>query len=126
MAQGKKTGGRKPGTPNKATVERRLRATHGLRTALDDGLLPLDVMLARMRDEPLPNGQRVTDEQFQAAVAAAPYIHQKLAATTLKGDLAAPLFPPTLLDTREPIEEILARARAAAEARTATRLSAAT
>jgi hypothetical protein len=105
MAQGMKTGGRQQGTPNKATVERRLRAAHGMRTALDDGLLPLDVILTRMRDELLPSGQRVTDEQFQAAVAAAPYMHQKLAATTLKGDPTAPLLPPS--DTRPPIASLI-------------------
>jgi hypothetical protein len=45
------------------------------------GLLPLDIMLARVRGEPLPNGKMPTEEQFQAAVAAAPYIHPRLAAT---------------------------------------------
>jgi hypothetical protein len=34
-----------------------------------------------MRGEPLPNGKLVTDEQFQAAVAAAPFIHPRLAST---------------------------------------------
>ena len=106
MAQGKKTGGRQRGTPNKATAERQLRAAHGLQTALDEGLLPLDVMLARMRGAPLPNGQKVTDEQFVAAVAAAPYLHARLAATTLKGDPAAPLFQ-QFVDTRPSIESLL-------------------
>lgn len=49
--------------------------------------MPLDVMLARMRDEALPNGAKVTDQQFEAAVAAAPYLHQKLTATTISGGL---------------------------------------
>ena len=106
MAQGKKTGGRQRGTPNKATAERQLRAAHGLQAALDNGLMPLDVMLARMRDAPLPNGQKVTDEQFAAAVAAAPYLHARLAATTLKGDPAAPLFQ-EIVDTRPSIESLL-------------------
>jgi hypothetical protein len=41
-----------------------------------------------MRDELLPSGQRVTDEQFAAAVAAAPYLHPRLASsdTTIKSD----------------------------------------
>jgi hypothetical protein len=45
-------------------------------------------MLCRMRDELLPSGQRVTDEQFAAAVAAAPYLHPRLASTdtTIKSD----------------------------------------
>ena len=92
MARGLKTGGRKAGTPNKATIERELRAARGMKMAYAEGLLPLDVMLARMRNEDLPNGQRPTDEQFQAAVAAAPFLHPKLAATTLKGDPNAPLL----------------------------------
>jgi hypothetical protein len=45
---------------------------------LASDLTPLDVMTARMRNEPLANGQRVTDEMFAAAVASAPYIHPKL------------------------------------------------
>ena len=91
MAIGRKTGGRKAGTPNKATVERELRAAQGVQIAFDDGLMPLDIMLARMRDEPLPNGHMVSNEQFEAACAAAPYLHPKLAATTLKGDRDNPL-----------------------------------
>src|SRR4051812_31623657 len=84
MARGLKTGARQRGTPNRSTVERRLRASNGIQSALNGGLLPLDVMLARMRDEPLPNGQRVTDEQFQAAVAAAAYVHPWLAAVAVR------------------------------------------
>jgi hypothetical protein len=42
-----------------------------------------------MRDEPLPNGQLPTDEQFQAAVAAAPYVHPRLAAVAVQ-----PVPPP--------------------------------
>ena len=59
MAKGKKTGGRQKGTPNKATVERDLRAAQGLKAATLDGLLPLDVMMCRMRNRPLPNGSMV-------------------------------------------------------------------
>lgn len=72
--------GRKPGGLNKSTIERALRAQHGLKSASEGGLLPLDVMLARMRDELLPNGQKVTDEMFEAAVAVAPYLHARLSA----------------------------------------------
>ena len=84
MAVGKKTGGRQKGTPNKATVERNLRAAKGLRAATLDGLLPLDVMMARMKNEALPNGTMVADDQLEAAIAAAPYIHPKLAAAVFK------------------------------------------
>src|SRR5436305_3954986 len=86
MPHRRKTGGRQLGTPNKATVERQLRASHGLAAATQDGLLPLNVMLARMRGEPLANGDFVTDEQFQAACAAAPYIHPKLSAVAVEDD----------------------------------------
>ena len=50
--------------------------------------MPLDVMLAEMRGEKLPNGTRPTPAQFQAAVAAAPYIHARLASTdtTVRSD----------------------------------------
>jgi hypothetical protein len=70
MSYGQKTGGRQRGTLNRTTIERNLRAAHGVQAAVDAGVLPLDVMLARMRDEPLLNGQKPTDEQFEAACAA--------------------------------------------------------
>ena len=72
MATGRKTGGRKKGVPNKATVEKKLRATKGIESAAESGVLPLDVMLARMRSQTI-GGKNVTDDQFAAAVAAAPY-----------------------------------------------------
>jgi hypothetical protein len=52
MAKGYKTGGRQAGVPNRATAERQLRAQHGIQAATDDGVLPLDVMLAVMRADP--------------------------------------------------------------------------
>ena len=79
-----KTGGRQPGSRNLVTVERELRAAHGVQAALDGGLLPLDILLARMRDEPLPSGERATDEQVQAAIAAAPYVHPRLNAIAVQ------------------------------------------
>lgn len=50
--------------------------------------MPLDVMLAKLRGEKLPNGKRPTPAQFQAAVAAAPYVHPRLASTdtTVRSD----------------------------------------
>ena len=46
-------------------------------------ITPLEVMLRRMRGDP-----DITDEAFQAAIAAAPYIHPRLASsdTTIKSD----------------------------------------
>lgn len=99
MTLGRKTGGRQKGTLNRATVERQLRAASGIEAAMNHGLLPLDVMLARMRDEPLPNGQRVTDDQLAAAIAAAPYIHPRLA--------TAPKEPPTIEHKRPSLAELL-------------------
>jgi hypothetical protein len=42
--------GRKAGGRNKATLEREVRAKHGLEAALNGGLMQVDVMLARMRE----------------------------------------------------------------------------
>ena len=60
-------------------MERQLRAAAGVQAAVDAGLLPLYVMLRRMRGD-----TSITDEQFQAAVAAAPYVHPKLAAVAVR------------------------------------------
>jgi hypothetical protein len=78
MATGFKSGGRRKGVPNRAASRTKEMARRSVRMALDTGTTPLDVMTARMRNEPLANGQRVTDEMFAAAVASAPYIHPKL------------------------------------------------
>ena len=112
MAKGYKTGGRQAGVPNRATAERQLRAQHGIQAATDDGVLPLDVMLAVMRDEPLPDGKKPTDEQLRAAIAAAPYLHPRLAATTLNATVANPVKPPFDPEKlpphlRGPLEEIM-------------------
>jgi hypothetical protein len=55
-----------------------MRALAGIEAAVATGILPLDVLLCRMRGQPLPDGRTVTNEMFAAAVAAAPYIHSKL------------------------------------------------
>jgi hypothetical protein len=46
----------------------------GLQAAADSGEMPLDVMLRRMHGD-----TTVTDQQFEAAVAAAPYVHARRA-----------------------------------------------
>jgi hypothetical protein len=48
-------------------------------------------MMAKLRNAPLPDGTMPTADQFAAAVAAAPYVHARLATTTVKGDKDAPL-----------------------------------
>jgi hypothetical protein len=68
MAKGRKTGGRRKGTPNKATAARQAEFAAS-------GLTPLDFMLRVMRDE-----QADTATRLDAAVKAAPYVHPKLAA----------------------------------------------
>jgi hypothetical protein len=70
MAKGKKTGGRKRGTPNHITVERKAKLTE----AQMAGLTPLDYMLGILRNE-----DAKPDARMAAAVHAAPYIHPKLA-----------------------------------------------
>jgi len=75
--------GRKPGQVNERTKKERAIATKGVQQALKRHRTPLEVILARM------NGDgRITDASFQAAIAAAPYIHPRLASsdTTIKSD----------------------------------------
>lgn len=67
MAAGKKTGGRQRGTPNKATARRE-------REVARMGQTPLDYMLRVMRDS-----RASGDRRDKMAVAAAPYVHPKLA-----------------------------------------------
>jgi hypothetical protein len=50
--------------------------------------LPIDVMAARMLDRMLPDGRRVSDDMFAAAVALAPFMHPRLSQTdtTIRSD----------------------------------------
>lgn len=59
--------GRKPGQATKLNEEARIKA-------LEEGITPLDYMLNLLRDE-----QNDRDTRFEAAKAAAPYVHAKLA-----------------------------------------------
>lgn len=70
--------GRKPGVPNKVTAARRA-------IIVASGLTPLDYMLTILRDE-----EQSEDVRFEAAKAAAPYVHAKLSTTegTLKADIS--------------------------------------
>ena len=54
--------------------------------AASNGILPLDFLLGLMRDPAQNAATRLT-----AAISAAPYVHPKLATTTLKGDADAPV-----------------------------------
>jgi hypothetical protein len=66
MARGRKTGGRKKGTRNRATEEARAAAAAA-------GTMPLDYMLAVMRDISAD-----TKRRDAMAMAAAPYLHPKV------------------------------------------------
>jgi hypothetical protein len=73
MAWGRKTGGRKKGTPNKRTSV--LAAKADAAVAGSEGEMPLDYMMRVMRD-PTTEPHR----QDAMAKAAAPYLHPQLAA----------------------------------------------
>lgn len=65
--------GRKPGSIRKATAAAQAKAA-------ETGILPLDFMLDRMRDEGAPIADRM-----DMAKAAAPYIHAKLSSVEATG-----------------------------------------
>jgi len=77
MARGgaRQGAGRKVGVPNKVTAERQAQIEAS-------GLTPLDYMLSILRDETAS-----TEDRFEAAKAAAPYVHPKLAAIEHSGGL---------------------------------------
>ena len=78
MALGKKTGGRKKGVPNKRTAAFNAAVHDKLLHTVIKADTPLEYMLAVMRD------LKKSDEiRMDAAKAAAPYVHAKLAATTV-------------------------------------------
>lgn len=79
MAAGKKTGGRQKGSQNIASVRK-------AEEIASSGLTPLDYMLSLLRNEEQPLSIR-----FEAAKAAAPYVHPKLNATTHSGPDGLPI-----------------------------------
>ena len=74
-----KTGGRTKGVRNIASTKREAEIKAS-------GLTPLDYLLRVMRDESLPDQQRI-----DAAKAAAPYVHPRLASIEHNGDAENPL-----------------------------------
>jgi hypothetical protein len=74
MASGFKTGGRRRGTPNKASAAKAAEVR-------SSGLTPLDYMVSVMRNKKLP-----LDRRLEAAKSAAPYIHPKLASVAVKSE----------------------------------------
>ena len=75
MAVGHKTGGRQRGTRNKASIEKEQKIA-------ESGLTPLDYMLGILRDT-----KATYDMRIEAAKSAAPYVHPKLAALTVAGQI---------------------------------------
>jgi hypothetical protein len=75
----KKLGGRKKGTPNKVTAKKE-------REIAQSGLTPLEYMLSLLRDE-----TKSQEVRFEAAKAAAPYVHPKLAAIQHSGTDGKPI-----------------------------------
>jgi DNA-binding transcriptional LysR family regulator len=87
-------------------------ALKGLEAAQLHGLLPLDIMLCRIRCEPLPDGTMPTNEQLQAAVAAAPYVHPRLMVAQVTTQQRQRVLPPIDVAAlpphlRRPFEDIL-------------------
>jgi hypothetical protein len=101
MRGGKREGaGRKPGSVARIDAEARRRAHGG-------GITPLDYLLSIMRDE-----SEDKRERLDAAKAAAPYCHARLASTELSGPNGGPI------QTREITDEARVRALAAFLAKT--------
>lgn len=87
---GKRPGaGRKAGVPNKRTAQ--------VQAAVEaSGITPLEFMLDMMRKEPDPEWglkeyMAAVTLRFEAAKAAAPYVHARLAAIEIGGDPDAPV-----------------------------------
>lgn len=77
---GKREGaGRTPGTQNRLTQE-------ASKAAKASGITPLDYMLSILRDELMS-----TESRFEAAKAAAPYVHAKLASVEHGGKGGGPM-----------------------------------
>ena len=75
---GERRGGRAKGVPNRRTAEEQA----AIKSLIDSGILPLEIMLRVMRGD-----TSITDRQLQAAQAAAPFCHPRLATTTLNANL---------------------------------------
>ncbi len=91
MAKGKKTGGRQKGSRNKRTEAQAVAIENS-------GLTPLDYMLSVLRTPNAPSADADIKEhiaamslRFEAAKAAAPYVHPKLANIEVTGKNGEPL-----------------------------------
>lgn len=75
-----KTGGRKKGTPNKASAQREAEIAAS-------GLTPLEYLTSVYRNRKID-----LDTRVDAAGKAAPYVHPKLASIIHKGDTKQPIM----------------------------------
>ena len=105
MAKGRKTGGRKKGTPNRQTVEKQAVAVERQERVLASGATPLEVMIADMRFHhtaalaELDRGPNADLDKVAASLTAArnaakdaaPYIHPRLAAIEHMGKGGGPI-----------------------------------
>src|SRR5215204_6631888 len=96
MATGFKSGGRKQGTPNRATAARQAAITAS-------GLTPLEFLMSVLRDEKNDPALR-----FEAAKAAAPYVHPKLAAIQHLDDRSVALEEVSQMSDEELAHEMAA------------------
>src|SRR5437762_4067832 len=92
-----KTGGRKEGTPNKATATREAE----IRAA---GMTPLEFMLGVMRDD-----EKTVELRLEAAAKAAPYVHPRLSSVALRNN--GEPFQISVEDRQREIEERHERSR---------------
>ncbi len=104
--------GRKKGSRNKETLKRVDIAAK----ALDSGITPLDYLLDVMR-KPIPDDAEAAlkvvmiGQRFEAAKAAAPYVHPRLAALELKNNGANPFGGFTNAELRMLTQAALERLR---------------
>jgi len=81
---GERRGGRRKGTPNRASVARE-------KEIAASGLTPLQYLTSVYRDEKAPRDMRI-----DAAAKAAPFVHPKLASIIHKGDAKQPVAIATI------------------------------
>lgn len=98
-----KRGGKRPGAGRKpGSVTKRTKARIALADkAIDAGITPLAFMLDVMRQPIEPDTNpliaiAIREQRFEAAKAAAPYCHNRLAAIEHTGKDGVPLVPPVI------------------------------
>ena len=102
-------GGRREGAGRKLGAATR-RTREIANKAASDGLMPLEYMLAVLRDETKPDKDR-----YAAAVDAAPYLHPKLSAVQHSGDAENPVETVTRIELTTPDDHRPNRAAAEAD-----------